>query len=68
MTMSDQVRQAIQRCGLTQAEIARETGISKGGLSRFMHGERDMTLRTLERIAKLISVKLIVEKPKRKGT
>jgi transcriptional regulator with XRE-family HTH domain len=65
-SMSDQVRRAIENCGLTRYAIAKQTGITEGGLSRFMAGERDMTLRTLERIAPYIGVRLIVTRPKRR--
>ena len=68
-TMSDQVREAIKASGLTRYEIAKQSGVTEGALSRFMAGERDMTLRTLERIASLIGVRLTVSRPKcrRKG-
>ena len=69
MDMSDQVRRAIRNCGLTQYEIAKRTGMTQGALSRFMAGDRDMTLRTLDRIAVTIGVKLTVGRPqtRRKG-
>ena len=66
MNMADQVRRAIEKCGLSPAAIARATGISKGGLSRFLHGERDMTLALLDRLGPTIGVKLTVTRPKRR--
>jgi DNA-binding phage protein len=65
-SFSDQVRQAIDQCGMTRYAIAKATGLTEGALSRFMSGERDMTLRTLERIAPLIGVRLVVHQPKRR--
>jgi transcriptional regulator with XRE-family HTH domain len=65
-SMSDQVRRAIENCGLTRYAIAKQTGITEGGLSRFMAGERDMTLRTLDKIAPLIGVRLVVDRPRRR--
>ena len=62
--MSDQVRRAIKNCGLTQYAIAKQTGVTKGALSRFMAGERDMTLRLLGRIGPVIGVSLKVTRPK----
>lgn len=61
-SMSDQVRRAIEDCGQTRYRLAKQSGVTEGALSRFLAGERDMTLRTLERIAPLIGVKLKVEK------
>jgi len=63
--LSDQVRKAIKGCGLTRYAIAKESGVSEGMLSRFMAGQTDMTLRTLDRIARLIGVTLKVSRPKR---
>lgn len=66
MSMADQVRQAIDQCGLTRYRIAKQTEITEGALSRFMAGERDMNLRTLEKIAPVIGVRLVVDRPKRR--
>ena len=66
MTMSDQVRQAIKQCGLTRYAISKQTGLTEGALSRFMSGQRDMTLRTLETIAQVIGVRLVVDRPRRR--
>ncbi len=63
--MSDQVRDAIDGCGLTRYAVARATGVTEGALSRFMSGERDMTLRTLGRIAPVIGVSLRTKRPRR---
>ena len=65
--IGDQVRQAIENCGMSRATISRSTGVSEGMLSRFVHGETDMTLRTLARIAPVIGVRVIVKRPKTKG-
>lgn len=65
---SDQVRHAIDQCGLSRYAISKATGITEGGLSRFMSGENDMTLRMLDRIAPVIGVSLKVSKPKRAKT
>ena len=64
--MSDQVRKAIQNCGLTRYAIAKQTGITEGGLSRFMAGERDMNLRTLDKLAPVVGVRLVLHRPARK--
>ena len=66
MNMADQVRKAIVNCGLTQYAIAKQTGISKGGLSRFTRGERDMNLRTLDKLVPVIGMRLVIDRPKRR--
>ena len=65
-SMSDIVRRAIRQCGLSQYQIAKQTDISEGGLSRFMRGQRDLTLGKLEEIADVIGVKLVITKKRRK--
>jgi transcriptional regulator with XRE-family HTH domain len=67
MTFADQVRRAIRDSGLNQNQVATATGLTRGALSRFMAGNRDMNLRTLDKIAPVIGVQpLIVKRPKRK--
>ncbi len=61
---NDMVRTAINNCGLTRYEIAQRADITEGALSRFVTGKRDMTLKTLERIAPVIGVRLVVDRPK----
>lgn len=63
MTMNDRVRKAIRDCGLTPYAIAKASGVTKGTLSRFMGGTRDISLNVLERIAPHIGVTLHVESP-----
>jgi len=46
-------------------EIARDSGLTRGALSRFMAGQRDMNLRTLQKIAPTIGLRLVVDPPKR---
>ena len=70
---SDQVRRAINQCGMSRYAISKASGVSQGMLSRFVAGEMDMTLRTLGRIAPFIGVDITVvkrtkyKKPSRKG-
>lgn len=65
MSMNDQVKQAVEQSGLTRYRICKLSGVSQGMLSRFMNGYTDMTLATLDRIAPVIGVSLVVRKPKR---
>ena len=43
----------------SMAEISRETGISKGQLSRFVHGERSLSLPAADRLVKYFRLKLV---------
>ncbi len=42
--ISDRLRAAIAESGLSLNQLADKTGVDSGRLSRFMRGERDLTL------------------------
>jgi transcriptional regulator with XRE-family HTH domain len=48
--VSDQLRRIIVDCGLSRYEISRRTGIDEGTLSRFMSGERGLSMKALDRL------------------
>ena len=52
------LRDAIQESGLSFYRIEKETGVDNALLSRFMRGERGVTLPTAERIAKVVGLEL----------
>lgn len=67
ISISEQVVQAIEGCGMNRAALARESGISEGELSRVVAGTRSMTLKTLERLAPHIRVSIKVKRLSNKG-
>ena len=67
VSFSDQVRRAVENCGVSRYAIAKASGVTEGALSRFVAGKRDMTLRTLERIAPIIGVSLKVNTHRRRA-
>lgn len=62
-TISDQLRAAIDGCGLTRYRIAQLTGVPESTLSRFMAGQ-PMKSDRIDRIAPVIGVELVVRKRK----
>ncbi len=64
--LADDVRTAIRESGLSRYEIAQKTGVSQSVLSRFMSGETGMTLATLERIAPLLGLEIVIRKRRKK--
>ena len=58
LSLSEQVRRAIQDSGKTQYRIAKESGVDKGALSRFMSGERGLTLESLDRLTDYLGLVL----------
>ena len=63
-SMTETVLDAIHRCGLTRAEIARRSGLSEGALSRFVHGQRDFKLSTIDKLADVVGLRIVFDKPK----
>jgi transcriptional regulator with XRE-family HTH domain len=51
MTFSDMLRRIIRESGITRYELSKRTGVTEGGLSRFMAGF-DVTTRTIDALAK----------------
>ncbi len=62
--MSEQLRQAIETSQFSRYRIWKETGVSQAALSRFMSGERSLTLDTVDVLADFLGLELV---SKRKG-
>jgi transcriptional regulator with XRE-family HTH domain len=66
MKLSDQLRQAIADSGLTRYRISQATGISEAGLGKFVHGERGLSLESIDRLAEFLNLELTVRKARTK--
>ena len=65
--LSDQVRQAIETCGKTRYQIAKESGVDAATLCRFVQGRHGLSMETLDRIAECLGLRLVAEgKPKKR--
>jgi len=62
-----QLRRAVEESPLTQYQLAKASGIDKGILSRFIRGERTITLATAARLAEALDLELRPAKPPRKS-
>ena len=58
--LSDQLRDAIDRCGLSRYRIWKETGIPESNLSRFMSGAGGLSMESVDLIAELLRIQLDV--------
>ena len=56
----DAIRSAVESSGKTRYQIAKESGISAGQLSRLINRQRGMTLETLERLATYMGLEIKV--------
>jgi transcriptional regulator with XRE-family HTH domain len=64
-SISDQVRKAINAAGVTRYRIAQDTGVDEATLSRFVNGERGLSLPVLDKLADYLGLELS-PKPQRK--
>jgi transcriptional regulator with XRE-family HTH domain len=62
---TDQLRQAVAESGKTLGEFARNTGIDKSALSRFVNGERGLSMESLDAIGEFLGLRIIADKSKR---
>jgi transcriptional regulator with XRE-family HTH domain len=64
MPINDQLRRAIARSGKTHYRIAKQSGISASTLSRFISGERELSMATAEKLCDSLGLELILRKRK----
>jgi transcriptional regulator with XRE-family HTH domain len=57
-SLTDQLRGIIEDCGVSRYEICKQTGVDKAALSRFVSGERSLTLEAVDRMAAFLGLKL----------
>jgi transcriptional regulator with XRE-family HTH domain len=57
-TLSDQLRALIQDARPSLYELAREAGVDRSVLSRFLAGRRTITLETADRLAAVLKLRL----------
>jgi plasmid maintenance system antidote protein VapI len=56
--ITDKLRQAVRDAGLSVNAVATAAGIPQPVLHRFMSGERDLTLRTAQKLADYLGLTL----------
>jgi transcriptional regulator with XRE-family HTH domain len=68
LPLTDQLRQAIDDCGLTRYRIAQETGISESTLAQFYNGHRGLSMEALNALGEFLQLKIVLgRKPDKKG-
>ena len=63
--VSDQVRKAIAKCGLTRYRISQLTGIDQASLTKFMSGERGLSTTALDTLGELLDLEVVMHGPRR---
>ncbi len=57
-TISEQLREAIAKAD-SAYDLAREAGVDRSVLSRFINGKRTITLDTVDRLAEVLKLRLV---------
>jgi transcriptional regulator with XRE-family HTH domain len=63
--LSDQIREAIEKADVSRYEIAKETGVGQPALSRFVHGERGLSIEALDAVAAYLGLTITTSRPRR---
>jgi len=58
VNIGEQLKFYIRKSRITQAELARQTGIQESAISRFLTGERGLDLVSIEKLAKYFRLEL----------
>jgi hypothetical protein len=64
--LTDQLRAAVVESGLTLGQITRDTGIDKSALSRFVNGERGVSMEAMDTLGKYLRLRIVADKPRAK--
>jgi DNA-binding phage protein len=59
--LSDQLREAVRRCGKSRYRISQETGITQAQLSRFVNGHADLALATIDKLIECLGLKIKID-------
>ena len=62
-SVSEEIRKAIQTAEVSRYRIAQDTGVEESTLSRFLTGERGLSMDAIDRLAEYFGYRLV----KRKG-
>lgn len=57
-SITEAIRLAIKETGLPAYKIAEQAGVSSTTVSRFLRGERDMTLSVVDKLAPVLRLKV----------
>ena len=60
-TLSEQLRRLIEESDLSRYRICKEIGLTESAMSRFMSGERGLSMDVLDRVFALLKLRVIAE-------
>lgn len=65
--LSEELREAVERSGLSRYSIWQQTGIDQGTLCKFMAGDRGLSIESIDKLAELLGLHICTAdaKPRR---
>ncbi len=64
-SLSDQIRRVVDRSGLSRYRICQQIDLDQALRSRLMSGQGRLSIKSLDRLAKLLGLTVSVKKPKK---
>jgi transcriptional regulator with XRE-family HTH domain len=64
MMIRERIQEAIRDTGLTQREVSRATGVDETMLSRFNHGLREMSFKSIDQLLDRLGLEIVI-RPRR---
>jgi predicted transcriptional regulator len=58
---SAQLRPLIQGCGMSRYRICKEIGLAESAMSRFMSGQRGLSMDVLDKLFPLLNLHVVME-------
>ena len=60
--LTEQLRAAVAESGMTLGELTRATGIDKSALSRFVNGERGVSMEAMDALGQCLGLRIVADK------
>jgi transcriptional regulator with XRE-family HTH domain len=57
-SLAEQLRQAIEDSGITMYKLSQDSGVNRSQLSRFMRGQRDLSLAVADKFCEVLGIGL----------
>lgn len=58
-TLSEQLRHRIEHSGMSRYRICKKIGLAESAMSRFMSGERGLSMDVLDRLFPLLNLRVV---------
>ena len=59
--LSQQLREAILKASMSRYQLAKESGVGEGSLSRFVHRQQSLTLDSVDAIGEVLGLQIVTK-------